>query len=136
MVEQLTEVKDESRKYNTWQTKIAIEITEGRKHIVRKLCHEARLRLIHLHRSRISEILLQSVDEKFGDFRLLTEKEVESLWSAAGGKEKIYFNQVTAIFRMWQLYEKAGITRVPLDNWMKKYQLYDLAMSILRNLNT
>jgi 16S rRNA U516 pseudouridylate synthase RsuA-like enzyme len=37
---------------------VSLEIKEGRKHIVRKLCTANRLKLIHLHRSQIGGLTL------------------------------------------------------------------------------
>lgn len=59
------------------KTRLEIIIHEGRNRQVRKMCEKIGKHVLALHRSKIGDIDLKNL--KIGNWRYLTEKEVESL---------------------------------------------------------
>ena len=59
------------------KTRLEIVIQEGRNRQVRKMCEKIGKHVLALHRSKIGDIDLKNL--KIGNWRFLTEKEVESL---------------------------------------------------------
>ena len=59
------------------RTRLEIVIHEGRNRQVRKMCEKIGKHVLALHRSKIGDIDLKNL--KIGNWRFLTEKEVESL---------------------------------------------------------
>lgn len=59
------------------KTRLEIIIHEGRNRQVRKMCEKIGKHVLALHRSKIGNIDLKNL--KIGNWRFLTEKEVESL---------------------------------------------------------
>lgn len=59
------------------KTRLEIIIHEGRNRQVRKMCEKIGKHVLALHRSKIDNIDLKNL--KIGNWRYLTEKEVESL---------------------------------------------------------
>ena len=59
------------------KTRLEIVIHEGRNRQVRKMCEKIGKYVLALHRSKIGDIDLKNL--KIGNWRFLTEKEVESL---------------------------------------------------------
>ncbi len=59
------------------KTRLEIIIHEGRNRQVRKMCEKIGKHVLALHRSKIGNIDLKNL--KIGNWRYLTEKEVESL---------------------------------------------------------
>ena len=59
------------------KTRLEIIIHEGRNRQVRKMCEKIGKHVLALHRSKIGNIDLKNL--KIGNWRCLTEKEVESL---------------------------------------------------------
>ena len=59
------------------KTRLEIVIHEGRNRQVRKMCEKIGKHVLALHRSKIGDIDLKNL--KIGNWRFLTEKEVESL---------------------------------------------------------
>ena len=99
---------------------ILVVITEGRKHIVRRLCKGVRLKLKHLHRTRIANLTLEHL--KPGDYYYLSDKQAEDLWSMSGGKDVIATNQIIAALRLNVIYERNNLENKKLAMWINKYQ--------------
>ena len=59
------------------KTRLEIVIHEGRNRQVRKMCEKIGKHVLALHRSKIGDIDLKNL--KIGNWRFLSEKEVESL---------------------------------------------------------
>ena len=59
------------------RTRLEIVIHEGRNRQVRKMCEKIGKHVLALHRSKIGDIDLKNL--KIGNWRFLSEKEVESL---------------------------------------------------------
>ena len=97
---------------NTKVCAVTIIISEGRKHIVRKLCKAAKLSLIHLHRTRIANVTVDGI--KGGTYRYLTDDEVFRLWEIAGDKDEVLQQQLVAVLKLILLHKRDGIVNPKL----------------------
>jgi len=115
-------------------TLIALEIHEGRKHIVRKLCKFVRLQLLHLHRHRIGNIALSprlpamNVSEpkecKEGEWRVLEDEEVADLWALCepGSQRTVNVHRLEALVRIVLRCRSVGTPFSRLENWLEHHR--------------
>ena len=94
-------------------TELELTLTQGRKRQVRFMCRALDLHLVHLHRKRIGP--LTDVGLALGNWRLLSEPEVRSLWRAAGGRELVRGRKLAALERLAQQLRSAGTPHVRLE---------------------
>ncbi|WIO74060.1 16S rRNA pseudouridine(516) synthase RsuA [Porticoccaceae bacterium LTM1] len=66
-------------------TEARLTIAEGKYHQVKRMFASQGNRVVTLHRERIGEIVLDA-DMEPGEYRALTEDEIDSVWNSGGGK--------------------------------------------------
>jgi pseudouridine synthase len=98
---------------------VELELTldQGKHHQIRRLCRALDLRLLHLHRRSIGPISLGGL--ALGDFCALTATEVEALWAAVGGRQRIREAQVAALARHARQARERGEPDTRLDAWLE-----------------
>ncbi len=79
-------------------TLLAVAIKEGRNRILRRLCYTVGFRLLALHRTRISNIELDGLEQ--GEYRHLRRDEIEELWESAGGRDSPSIHRIQALMRI------------------------------------
>ncbi len=97
-------------------TLLELVIDEGRNRIVRKMCSRVRLELEHLHRAAIGPVQLGDV--RRGDWRALTDNEVDALWTAGGGRARAAARKIAALQDQASRWRKEGRPHVRLEAWL------------------
>jgi hypothetical protein len=112
-------------------TEIRLTITEGRKHIVRRMAKTVGLKLLHLHRERVGCLTMKGIEE-VGSIRLLDKAEVMELWKQAGGFERVCWNRILSLIkvvRFRRLKSQEPFWR--LEEWFARHNLTFLISSPL-----
>lgn len=97
-------------------TTVALGLREGRHRQIRKMCHAVGLRLLELHREAVGALELDKLAS--GAFRSLDPPEIESLWQAAGGRDRIRQQRLNALQRRAAAASAAGAPLVELEQWL------------------
>jgi 23S rRNA pseudouridine2605 synthase len=99
-----------------YATELELTLTSGKKRQIRHMCRVLDLHLQHLHRSRIGP--LSDAGLALGSWRLLSADEVESLWSAVGGRADLRQRKVLALQRLARGARDAGAPLLRLEAWL------------------
>lgn len=99
-----------------YATELELILTQGKKRQIRHMCRALQLHLAHLHRSRIGP--LSDAGLELGSWRLLTAAEVEALWAATGGRQRLRQRRVAALLRMARTARAAGTPMSRLEAWL------------------
>lgn len=97
-------------------SRIAVVVDEGRHRMIRRMARRAELDLQHLHRSRIGPVEMESLEP--GDCRRLSDREVDRLWEAAGGREASKRRQIEALARRAERWRDEGQPHRRLEQWL------------------
>lgn len=97
---------------------VELELTldQGKHRQIRRLCQALGLRLAHLHRRSVGPIALG--DLALGQARPLTPEELDTLWAAVGGRERIQRAQRAALERHAQRARRDGTPDLRLEAWL------------------
>ena len=98
-------------------TELHVTLDEGKNRHIRKMCHLLGLRLLQLHRKAIGTLGVEGLE--IGQWRTLTETEVERLWSSCGGHVGVMHNKITALTRMANAARNAGKPSLRLEQWLE-----------------
>jgi 23S rRNA pseudouridine2605 synthase len=104
---------------SAYHVELALTLDQGKHHQIRRLCRALRLRLVHLHRRSIGPIGLGDLPS--GDFRALEPGEVDELWRAVGGRQRVHAAQVAALQRHAEAARRAGQPDARLEAWLEAY---------------
>jgi 23S rRNA pseudouridine2605 synthase len=99
-----------------YATELELELTQGKKRQVRHMCRALDLHLVHLHRKRIGPLTDQGLP--LGTWRFLDHSEVEALWAAVGGRERLRARRVAALRRNAVEARVAGAPLLRLERWL------------------
>lgn len=99
-----------------YATELELTLTEGKKRQIRHMCRVLQLQLVHLHRSRIGPLTDSGL--ALGSFRSLTSQEVETLWSATGGRARVRQRRVAALVGVARAAREAGTPLPRLEVWL------------------
>lgn len=97
-------------------TELLVTLCEGKNRQIRRLCRALDFRLVQLHRRSVGPIELGELP--MGAWRPLTLHEVESLWSATGGRERVSDRKIAALTEHALAAKSAGRPEVRLDEWL------------------
>jgi pseudouridine synthase len=100
-----------------YATELELTLTQGKKRQVRHMCRALDLRLVHLHRKRIGP--LTDAGLELGAWRLLERSEVEALWAAVGGRERLRARKVAALRRQARAACAADAPLLRLERWLE-----------------
>lgn len=103
---------------------VHLTLAEGRNRQIRKMCKAAHLYLDHLH--RVSFGLLTVHDLTPGECRALSDTEVESMWSACGGREVPWRRTIAKLALNATHYRSQNDPHERLESWLHAYQ-HDIA---------
>ncbi|MEZ4458693.1 MAG: pseudouridine synthase [bacterium] len=95
---------------------ITLDIDEGRTRIVRRMAKRVGFHLLHLHRVRVgSQWLGETV---CGEWRLLDAPQIEGLWRAVGGRDRVARSQIAALRRRADHHRAEGRPFLRLEAWL------------------
>lgn len=92
-------------------------IDEGRNRQIRKMCRAVRMPLVALHRRAFGSLEL---DVDVGQWRELSEEEVERLWMDAGGKERVLKQQNASLYARAAQWRARGQPDLRLEAWLEE----------------
>jgi 23S rRNA pseudouridine2605 synthase len=98
-------------------TELLVRLCEGKNRQIRRLCRALDFRLVALHRRSVGPIELG--DLPIGAWRPLTAEEVESLWRATGGRERVRQRKIAALTEQALAAQSAGRPHTRLDEWLR-----------------
>lgn len=97
-------------------TELLVRLCEGKNRQIRRLCRALDFRLVGLHRRSVGPIEIGELP--MGAWRPLTTQEVESLWNATGGRERVRLRKIAALTRQAMAAKSAGRPEARLDEWL------------------
>ncbi len=95
-------------------------IDEGRNRQIRRMCKVVRMPLVALHRRAFGSLEL---DVEVGQWRELSEGEVDRLWMDVGGKERVLSRQFAALHERAALWRARGQPDHRLELWLEDVTL-------------
>ena len=95
---------------------VHVELTEGRKRQVRRMCRHVRFRLEHLHRDRFGPVHLGDVAP--GELRRLGEGEIDALWGCVGGRAVPGERADAALVRHAAFLRERDEPNARLESWL------------------
>jgi 23S rRNA pseudouridine2605 synthase len=98
------------------ETELWLTLREGKNRQIRRMCRALKLRLRHLHRDAIGPVRLGSLAE--GEWRDLSDAEVEALWRAVGGREHVRERRRAALRRQAEKARERGAPDERLEAWL------------------
>lgn len=99
-------------------TRLEAVLVGGKNRQLRRMCYGAGLRLLHLHRSAFGPLELGGLAA--GAWRIVTPEEVETLWSAVGGRLRIRRAQRAGLLRRAATARAAGSPLPRLERWLAR----------------
>lgn len=97
-------------------TELSVVIDEGRHRVIRRMARRTGLDLRHLHRHRIGPVELG--DLPAGDYRRLSDAEVDALWDACGGRQASKERQIAALRRQADKWRDQDRPHHRLERWL------------------
>ena len=101
-------------------TELLVTLDEGKNRQIRRMCRALDFHLHALHRKTIGSLALG--DLPAGQWRLLRDDEVEALWRAAGGRERVVERRVRALRYHADKCRAAGAPHARLEAWLERQQ--------------
>ncbi|MFP4597959.1 MAG: pseudouridine synthase [Persicimonas sp.] len=95
---------------------LSVVVDEGRNRMVRRMARRAGFKLEHLHRPRIGPIEMGELAA--GEYRRLTDDEVDDLWHACGGKDASEKRQIAALGRQADRWRDQDRPHPRLERWL------------------
>lgn len=99
-------------------TSLRMTINEGRNRQVRRMCGAVRLPLIHLHRTRVGSLALESVAA--GDWRAMRADEIEALWAYSGSTFLSQERRIEALRRQAESWRAKEAPHIRLEAWLQE----------------
>jgi 23S rRNA pseudouridine2605 synthase len=100
-------------------TELHVTLNEGKNRQIRRMCRALDLHLVALHRRAVGPIELGSLAQ--GEYRLLTASEVEALWDATGGRQRVRARKLEALERAARQARERGAPHRRLEDWLRKH---------------
>ncbi|WP_168210729.1 pseudouridine synthase [Persicimonas caeni] len=102
------------------QSLLSVVVDEGRHRMVRRMARRAEFRLQHLHRPRIGPVTMDRQDEPLeaGEYRRLSDAEVDAMWQACGGREAARKRRIAALGRQAQKWRDQDRPHPRLEAWL------------------
>lgn len=97
-------------------TELLITLDEGKNRQIRRMCRALDFHLRALHRRSVGPLELG--DLASGSFRFLGDAEVEKLWRATGGRQRVVERRVRALAHLASEARRAGAPQLRLEAWL------------------
>lgn len=98
---------------------IHLTLNQGKHRQIRRMCRALNLRLHHLHRKRIGP--LNDTGLAVGEFRELSEAEVNALWDATGGRATLTQRKIRALGKLAASLRQQGAPHPALEQWLDEH---------------
>lgn len=98
-------------------TELCLVLHEGRNRQIRRMCRALDLRLLHLHRRAVGPI--EIADLAPGEFRPLSDEEIERLWAEVGGRAFLRQRKIAALERYARRIRQQGRPHARLERWLE-----------------
>lgn len=98
---------------------VHLTLDQGKNRQIRRMCRALDLRLLHLHRKRIGPV--SDAGLAVGEFRALSEQELEALWQATGGRHATAQRKLRALHDRAVKLAQEGIRHHRLERWLEQY---------------
>jgi len=98
-------------------TELLVTLDEGQNRQIRRMCYALDFRLVQLHRRSVGPLRVGELP--LGDWRLLDAQEVEALWAATGGRERVLTRKLSALRRFAAERRAGGAPHVRLEAWLQ-----------------
>ncbi|AWV88626.1 pseudouridine synthase [Bradymonas sediminis] len=99
------------------ETLLSVVVDEGRNRMVRRMARGVGFKLEHLHRPRIGPVEMGEVAP--GEWRRLSEDEVDALWDACGGRADARKRHIAALGRHAETWRAEGRPHHRLERWLE-----------------
>ncbi len=99
-------------------TELAVTLREGKNRHIRRLCRALDFRLVALHRCAVGPLRLGSLSP--GSFRHLDSNELDALWHATGGRERVAARKIAALVRFAARERGLGRPHLRLESWLSR----------------
>lgn len=99
-------------------TSLRMTIDEGRNRQVRRMCGAVRLPLMHLHRTCVGSLRLGAVSA--GNWRVMSEAEIDGLWACAGSEYKSKDRRIDALQRLADGLRAKDKPDLRLESWLEQ----------------
>ncbi len=102
---------------------VSVVVDEGRHRMVRRMARRAGLHLEHLHRPRIGPVTLDGANGELaaGEYRRLSDAEVDAMWQACGGREEARRRRIAALGRQAQKWRDQDRPHPRLEQWLEEH---------------
>lgn len=97
-------------------TELVVHLSEGKNRQIRRLFRALDFRLVALHRRSVGPVQLG--DLPIGEWRELSGREIEELWNATGGRERVRSRKIAALRREARAARSEGRSEARLDAWL------------------
>ncbi len=100
-------------------TQLELTLDEGRHRQIRRMCRAVRLPLKQLHRLSVGPVTLQGL--ALGKWRHLEALEVEALWQAVGGQQRLRDEKIEALRARAQRMRDEAQPDLRLQRWLENH---------------
>jgi pseudouridine synthase len=100
-------------------TEVLVTLAEGRNRQLRRMCRALGLHLVHLHRKSVGPLTVGALP--LGSWRFLHEWELEQLWAATGGRERVVRRKIRALAARAARARAASAPMVRLETWLERH---------------
>ena len=100
-------------------TELLVTLDEGRNRQIRRMCRALDFHLTGLHRRSVGPLQLDGL--ALGAWRLLHETEVDALWHATGGRQRIVDRKLRALSRFAAEARRSGAPHTRLEAWLERH---------------
>lgn len=97
-------------------TRLTVTLDEGRHRQIRRMCRTVGLPLRALHRESVGPLSVEGME--VGQFRELDPGEVEQLWMAIGGRERLEQEKFQALVKRAASLRQQGKPDPRLESWL------------------
>jgi 23S rRNA pseudouridine2605 synthase len=115
-------------------TLVRVTLVGGKHREIRRLCRALGLRLATLHRAAIGSLALGA--QPLGALRRLSEPEIDALWEATGGRERLFAARVQSLVERAARCRANGSTDTRLESWLADTGVTDTAVTDTAVTNT
>ncbi len=97
-------------------TELLVTLDEGKNRQIRRMCRALDFHLVALHRRSVGPLALGDLAP--GAWRLLSDEEIDALWLATGGRQRVVRRKVRALARFANKTRQSGSPHLRLESWL------------------
>lgn len=100
-------------------TELLVTLSQGINRQIRRMSRKSDFRLLHLHRRAVGPVSVQGLS--VGELRQLESSEVQSLWTAVGGRESVMRAQIDALKARARRCRTEARPDETLEQWLESH---------------